>query len=157
MNSPKTRLFALLAFATLLVSGCMTPQPQKTSLELQAFEKKEFATTKEIAFASTVSVFQDYGYIIHSADLATGLISAQSPTKSYSLFGVHMENTEASAFVESLGANRATIRLNFVQVHQSSSTYGMNSKDEEPIEEPKIYQDAFQKIQEAVFIRSNTN
>jgi hypothetical protein len=39
----------------------------KTSLELQSIQSREFETTKKIAFASTLSVFQDLGYVIESS------------------------------------------------------------------------------------------
>ena len=68
-----------------------------------------------------------------------------------------MSSTEASAFVEDLASNRTTVRLNFVQVKEDSSGYGMKSKNDKPILDPKIYESAFQKIQEAIFIRANTN
>lgn len=139
-----------------IVSGCATGGPEKTSLELQAFQKKEFKTSKQTAFASTVSVFQDLGYTIRAADLQTGLIQAQSPTKNLVFFGSHMSNTELTAFVEEVVTNRTMIRLNFVEVKESSSGYGMKTKSDKPIENPLIYENAFGKIQEAIFIRTST-
>lgn len=158
MKSPTPVSFVFLWALTVFVAGCGTSGPQKTSLEIQAFQRKEFGTTKKIAFASTVSVFQDLGYIIRTADLETGLVSAQSPTRNSMIFGGRrMSSTEASAFVEDLASNRTTVRLNFVQVKEDSSGYGMKSKNDKPILDPKIYESAFQKIQEAIFIRANTN
>src|SRR6267142_5358085 len=86
----------------LLMSWCMTTAPQKTSLELQAFQSREFETTKKIAFASVLSVFQDFGYIISSAEIDTGFVTAKSPTqKGFVLFvGSTMKDTKATAFVE---------------------------------------------------------
>ena len=139
------------------VVGCVTGgAPQKTSLELQSFQRREFATTKKIAFASTVSVFQDLGYIIKTADMETGLISASSPTKNLNFFGSHMQNTDVTAFLEEIGSGRAFVRLNFVEARESSSGYGMKTKSDKPILDPKVYQACFQKIEEAVFIRTNT-
>lgn len=140
----------------LFVGGCETSKPQKTSLELQAFQKKEFKTSKPTAFASTVSVFQDLGYTIRAADVNTGFIQGQSPTKNLLLFGSHMKNTEVTAFIEEFITNRTTVRLNFVQVKESSSGYGMKSKKDKPVLDPSVYENAFTKIQEAVFIRTNT-
>lgn len=45
------------------------------------------------------------------------------------------------------------IRLNFVMVKASANTYGSN-EDEEPILDPSVYRDTFEKIDQAVFIRS---
>ena len=146
------KLIILGALSTLLFSSCVQ-KPQPTSLELQAFQRKEFPTTKTVAFGSVVSVFQDMGYIIGSADKDTGMISASSPTKNVVFFGSHMSNTSVNAFVESFGPKRTAVRLNFVQVNESSSGYGMKSKSDKPIHDPEIYQNAFNKISEAIFIR----
>lgn len=37
-------------------------QPQLTPMELQALQSHEYETSKEVLFASVVSVFQDLGY-----------------------------------------------------------------------------------------------
>ena len=142
----------LLTLIPLIFTACVsTPQP--TSLELQAFQRKEFPTSKDIAFGSVVSVLQDLGYIIGSADKDTGLISASSPTKNITFFGSHMSNTSVNAFVESFGPQRTAIRLNFVEVNESSSGYGMKSKRDTPIYDPKVYENAFEKISEGIFVR----
>ena len=73
-----TILLANLVLGSFLC-GCQTGGPEKSSLELQAFQKREFNTSKQTAFASAVSVFQDLGYTIRAADVQTGLIQAQSP------------------------------------------------------------------------------
>jgi hypothetical protein len=146
----------LTTMVAISLVGCASSGPTKTGLELQAFQKKEFPTNKKIAFASTLSVFQDLGYIIRAADVDTGLITAASPTKTVHFLGSHMNNTEATAFVEEFTPTRTFVRINFVQVKESSSGYGMKSKNDRPIEDPKPYEIAFQKIGEAVFIRTNT-
>ena len=67
-----------------------------------------------------------------------------------------MTNVEATAFVEEMSPNKTSLRFNFVEVKESSSGYGMKSKRDNPIVDPKIYENAFAKIQEAIFIRINT-
>lgn len=79
---------SLSAIALLALIGCATPQ--QTSLELQAFQKKQFETSKKIAFASVMSVFQDIGYTIKQANAETGFIQASSPTKNVVFFGLLM-------------------------------------------------------------------
>lgn len=154
----KTPLFLVVCLA-LLFSGCMTVDgPQKTSLELQAMQANEFETTKTTAFASVLSVFQDLGYIVGSAEVGTGFITAKSPTKGgfRPFVGSVMEHTNATAFVEQIATNRTKVRLNFVTSKQTSSGYGMKGESEVPIEDPATYQNAFAKIREAIFIRSAT-
>ena len=135
--------------------SCVQSPPAPTSMELQAFQRKQFPTSKEVAFGSVVSVFQDLGYIIKSADKDTGLISASSPSKtSYNfLFGnTKMSNTGVNAFIETIGEVTA-VRLNFVEVNEGSSGYGQKAKTDTPIYDKVVYQNAFEKISEAIFIR----
>ncbi len=141
-------IFVLIA----ILSGCATPTP-KTALELQSFQRREFETSKDIVFASIVSVLQDSGYIIKTADKDTGLITASSPTENSVFFGSHMKNTDVSAFVEFFGVNRTSARLNFVNVSEFSSGYGMKGKNDKPILDPKVYEAVFNKIEEAIFVR----
>jgi len=153
----KNILLSALLCSMAVITGCVTGgTPQKSALELQAFQRKQFDTTKSIAFASTVSVFQDLGYIIKTADIQSGLITASSPTQELLFFGSHMKNTEASAFIEEINPGKTYVRVNFVEAREDSGGYGMKTKSDHPIIDPKIYEGCFQKIQEAIFIRSHT-
>lgn len=150
----------LILAAVISLAGCAPmPKQTKSALELQAIQSKEFETSKKIAFAATLSVFQDLGYTISSASFDTGFITAQSPTKqSFMLFvGQRMEDMKATAFVEELGKNRTRVRLNFVNEVQTSSGYGMKGDNETPIEDAKTYQNAFAKIQQGIFVRKNVD
>lgn len=150
--------FFVIAFCISILTGCVTQGgTKKTSVQLQAFQAKEFETSVKVAFASTLSVFQDLGYTIKSADLTTGLITAKSPTsQSFVLFvGQKMQDVRATAFVEPIAKGRTRIRLNFVNNVQTSSGYGMKGEKETPVEDPAVYQAAFKKIQKAVFVRSS--
>lgn len=145
------------------LSGCVTqPQVQKSSLEIQAIQAKSFEADKAITFRSVLSVLQDLGYVVNSASLETGFISAESPTKQdtsggatfAAIFGgVRTEGkTAVTASIEEF--NKSTrVRLNFVDKKARSSAYGQRAADENPIEDPRIYQNAFDKIGEAIFIR----
>jgi hypothetical protein len=142
----------------VMIGGCVTStQPQKTSLELQSIQARQYETTKKIAFASVLSVFQDLGYIIQSADLDTGFITAKSPTdRSLGFFTNIMTSTKATAFIEDLKPNDTKIRLNFVTNKEESSPYGGKIYDEDrSILDEHIYQNAHSKIQEAIFLRSS--
>lgn len=144
-----------------LLSGCMPPTKQApTSLQIQAFQTKEFETAKVTAFGSVVSVFQDLGYIVQSADKDTGFITASSPSTNKTGFweavgGVQSSGqTKATAFVEEIRPNFITVRLNFVDTRRMSHTYGQSSDRDTPILDPKPYQVAFDKIETAIFVRS---
>lgn len=153
----------LIAVAGVL-SGCATNEPvtAKTSLEIQAVQAKSFEADKTTTFRSVLSVLQDLGYVVASASLETGFISADSPTKQDTsgaatfamLFGgVRTEGkTSVTASVEEFGKD-TRVRLNFVDKRARSSAYGQRAADEVPIEDPKVYNNAFEKISEAIFIR----
>jgi outer membrane cobalamin receptor len=158
-------LCALMVGSALFTAGCaMNEAPQnKTSLEIQAYQSRSFEVDKKTAFNSAMSVFQDLGYIVNSANLDTGFITAESPTKGAKgseaflsfLAGMRVEGrTAVTAFVEELSPKSAKIRLNFVERKKSSGDYGQQSNRDDPIQDPKIYQSAFDKISDAIFIRS---
>jgi len=154
-------LFSFSLLALLLCGGCVSGlenyKSTKTSLELQAFQKKDFETNKKIAFAATLSVFQDLGYMISSAELGTGFITAKSPTKHSFGFGYNkMVDTKATAFIEELKPGTTSIRLNFISSLEISGSYGSKAENDIPVEEQSVYVNAFNKIQEGIFIRKET-
>jgi hypothetical protein len=147
-----------LIVTTLIIvtfAGCATT-PQLTPLEIQAFQKRTFEADKKTTFGSVVSVFQDMGYTIKSADVETGFVQASSPAKNTVFFGSYTSLTEASAFIEEI-QGRTSVRLNFVESTESSSAYGMTGKSEVPNLDAEIYNNAFIKVQEAIFIRKGTS
>ena len=112
-----------------------------------------------------MSVFQDLGYTIKSADKDTGFINANSATQNTTsgmevfasaLSGVppaaRTEQTTATAFVEETG-KRSRVRLNFVMQAKASSAYGQNNRQDTPILDAMIYTNAFERIENAIFIR----
>lgn len=147
------------------LAGCETTQPvvRKTSLEIQAVQTKMFETDKPTAFRSVLSVLQDLGYVVQAASLDTGVITAQSPTKQdtsggaafAAIFaGVRTEGrTFVTASVEEFRGKQTRVRLNFVDRRFRSGAYGQQATDERPIDDPKVYENAFEKIGEAIFIR----
>ncbi len=153
-----TCFISLMVISCFILNGCMPGNyiSTKTSLELQSIQSQEFETTKKIAFASTLSVFQDLGYIIESGDFETGLVTGKSPTKRGMIFGGStQEFRRVTGFIETLRKDLAKIRINFVDVTKASSSYGMQQGVDVPIEEPKIYQEVFEKIRKAIFVRRN--
>lgn len=172
MNVFSTNVWLMLTAAGLTLAGCVVQQqkPPMTPLEIQSIQTREFESPKKIVFASVVSVFQDLGYTIKNADLNTGFINAESAaqdtTSGEDIFvGVlgamggqnamtqRVEQTVATAFIEEIG-NRARVRLNFVITRQLSSAQGQNSRRDTPILDVKIYTNAFERIENAIFIRS---
>lgn len=148
----------IVLLSILLLTSCAVEQVStKTPLQLQSIQAKEFDTTKKVAFAATLSVLQDLGYIVDSASFETGLITAKSPTKNkfVPFVGQRMSYVKTTAFVEEITAGRTKIRTNFVNSVSTSGGYGMKTENEVPIETPDTYQDFFAKVQQGIFIRKN--
>jgi hypothetical protein len=128
-------------------------------MELQALQSHEYKTTKDQVFAATVSVFQDLGYQIVQADMNSGFISAESANKNKTNFLGAMAgmassgHTRATAFVEQFPSGLSRIRLNFMSTKNSSFGYGHSTAKDTPILEPKTYEVAFNRIDEALFER----
>ncbi len=144
-----------------LAAGCMTtlePSGGMTPLEIQSLQTREYENKKGIVFASVVSVFQDLGYTLKSADKDTGFITAESVSKSdvfrKTIMGLSsVSQTSATAFIEQIGA-RTRVRLNFVAINRTSSVHGQTDRTDIPILDADTYQNAFERIENAIFIRS---
>jgi hypothetical protein len=147
-------LLTLLIWVT--VHNVSAKAPEKTSLEIQAVQTQTFDTTKPIAFAATLSVFQDLGYIIGSADLETGFITASSPTKTKRGAFQYLSNnqTKVTAFVEGFPNGKTKVRINLVNLREKQYGSGIVGKVDTIVEDPQAYETAFQKIQEAIFLRT---
>ncbi len=162
MNSLRYSAPLVLGMVVFLTGCATTKSVAPTSLQIQSFQSKEFETNKSVAFGSVLSVFQDLGYIVSSADKDTGFITASSPAGNKTNFWEAMGgvtssgNTKATAFVEEIRPGFANIRLNFVDSKNSSSLYGQTNAQDKPILDPKVYQAAFGKIEDAIFIRSSS-
>lgn len=156
----KNLLFISLAlFTTAFISACATSTgPTMTPLEIQSMQTREFEADRKTVFASTMSVFQDLGYTIETADLETGLIRAQGAADSnaatkFWLGVTSVSQTAASAFVETIG-DSTKVRLNFVSKVETSQRWGQTDKQDTPILDASVYQNAFERIENAVFIRN---
>ena len=161
----KNRLFAAFGVGVFLVlAGCSSShtvnEPTLSPLALQALQTREYETTKDIAFASVLSVLQDAGYIIDGADIETGFITASSPTDAKTTydpfiwgFGKKSQLTKVTAFIESINAQTSKVRLNFVDILEKSKSYGINSRVDTPIEDSVIYENVFEEISKAIFVR----
>jgi len=155
------RRCAVLSLA-LLAGGCMTAPPEPTALQIQSIQTREFETATAVAFGAVVSVFQDLGYIVQSADRETGFITAVSPSSKMTplwetLSGVAVSShTKATAFIEEARPGFVSVRLNFVGATRMSSKEGQTSDVDTPVLEARMYQAAFERVENAIFVRSST-
>ena len=153
----------ILAASAFIFAGCAITEttPAMTPLEIQSMQTRSYEESQNIVFRSVVSMFQDLGYTIKSADLTTGFIQADGTAKSNEALKLWTGNTEttqtkATAFVEQIGP-KTQVRLNFVMVKESSTSYGAADRRESPILDTQIYQNAFERIENAIFVRTSSN
>jgi len=150
-----------LAMSAVVMSAPVQAKktPELSGLALQQLQSREFEGDKDMVFASVMSVLQDSGYRIQAADKDTGLITGIASTKSkmtYNLFigfGRSKKSPIVSAFIENRAPGVSSVRLSFVMAKVKSSLYGSAPQDEEPIYDASVYKDAFEKIDQALFIR----
>jgi len=154
---------ALLISLSLACAALPAASAAKTDLapmQLQAMQQKEFEATKPSVFGAVVDVFQDLGYTIGSADLNTGFITADSATVNKTSFwdalgyATGSGNTRATAFIEQMPSGMIRVRLNFVSTKNLSGMYGQSFRKDKPIQDPAVYQRAFEKVDEALFVRN---
>lgn len=164
----KINLWAGLATAAFAISTLVAPQalakdktPEMTALQIQAMQSRDVEGSYKTVFASLMSVLQDAGYRIENADRDTGLVTGVGSSKgklTYNLFtgfGKSKKSPIVSAFAEEINASTTRVRLNFVMAKMKSNGYGSQPQDEEPILDAAVYQDAFEKLNQAVFIRNS--
>ena len=156
----------LIAVILLLATGCASAPPAaKTGVELQAYQAREFETSKRAAFSATMSVFQDLGFIIDDGDFDTGLITATGPMRreqmdAGDLFAQLFAGVDtriatqrrATAFVEKMPSGMVRIRLNFVD----NMAMVQGTPHSAAVEDPAFYQATFEQIDKAIFVRSAT-
>ena len=142
-----------------VTSPAYAKHPALTPMELQSLQSREFKTSKDQVFSSVVSVFQDMGYQISAADMSSGFITAGSPSKNKTSFfealggAVSSGASRVTAFVETMPSGLTRARLNFMNTKNTSGQFGGASAKDTPILEPKTYQLAFERVEEALFER----
>lgn len=157
----KTKFIVATIIGASLVSSPASAKkkPEPTPMELQALQSREFRTTKDQLFSSVVSVFQDLGYQISAADMASGFITAGSANKNKTGFLEAMAGmrssgaSRATAFIELMPSGLTRARLNFMNTKNSSSAYGSSSSKDKAVLDPQTYQLAFGRVEQALFER----
>jgi hypothetical protein len=154
---------AAIIVVCLSAFGCApSPQkPQMTPLEIQAMQTRSYENGYDVVFRSVVSVFQDLGYTIQNADKETGFIQANSAASSNEMLklwtgATQTTQTKATAFVEQI-SGKTRVRINFVVASEGSTAYGASSRNEKPVLSVDVYQNAFEKIENAIFVRTGSS
>lgn len=157
------RYAALLICGSLV--GCTTghQQPLKTQLEVREFQTRLFDTTKtDEVLSAVVEAFQDQGFMVKNVVPQVGLVSASRDTDvedaglatfQMMMFGqnaIWSKNStiEATANVKTV-AGKTKVRANFQEkvMNNRGTVDRVNT-----IEDPKFYQNFFDKIGKSIFI-----
>ncbi len=155
-------ILASLAFSMVVSphAGYAKKKPEMTALQIQEMQTKDLEADKTTTFSAVMTVLQNSGYRIGAADRETGLITGVASTNTkmtwlpFVGFGKSKKTPVVSAFIEDISPSLTKVRLSFVMTKASVNGFG-GGEDEEPILDPAIYKDAFEKIDQAVFVRQS--
>ncbi len=154
------KLICTVLFFGIVASSCTVPPKIKQSqMQIQAYQSHEFEATKRIAFDATMSILQDAGFIIESADFETGFITGKGTTQSRPdlWWGAMNEHVKVTAFIEQRTSSLARVRLNLVESSQRKSVWNLAQDviNEAGVRDPKVYQQLFEEIGQAIFVKKN--
>ena len=152
------RVAMLAALVTTPVCAYAKDRPQASGLQLQQIQTRDYEYPKGVVFSAVMSVLQDAGYRITGADKDTGLITGVASTESHMTwvpfvgFGRSKLTPVVSAFIEDRGPSITRLRINFVMSKSKSNQFGSDG-GEKPILDPETYSSAFEKVEQAIFVR----
>jgi len=152
----KIYLSASAVLISLIAMPSAAQQISPNGMALQQIQAKDFEAPLSVVFPAVMTVFQDSGFRITSADKTTGLITAVGSTEGRWTFNIwwglgrKKETPIVSAFIEERGGTLTRARLNFVM--STGKTRNVFS-DERPVTDPAAYRDAFERIEKEIFVR----
>lgn len=151
------KIASLSVFAAIVVAApALAKEEPVTGMALQQIQAKDFESTAAVVFPAVMTVLQDAGFRILTADKDTGLITAQGSSEAkltYNIWfglGQKKQTPIISAFIEQRGSNLTRARLNFVMTTGKSRNAFVNEK---PVTDPAPYRDVFEKIEKEIFVR----
>lgn len=157
----------LFCFPLIFLVGCThnrSSEPSMTQLQIREFQTRVYDTKDtKMVMKAMINVLQDDEYIVKSADLNLGLLSAtkevdvENLRKAFFaklLAGEHADweknvITEASANISEFG-EQTKVRINFREKIMSSK--GAVQKVE-AITNPDAYQEFFSKVDKGIFVQ----
>ena len=163
--------FILLSVIIIFnVVGCVTSEPQLTSLQLRVMESKELEGTLDDAFKSSVAILQDKGYDIKNSDYQGGIISGIASNQ----LRLHPGWTQVDTTtinLERFTENRVKLRLSisrqiynylgwkmpYCLVEANALEIGTKFVYSGTVEDPKVYQDFYAEVQKEMFRRAQLN
>jgi hypothetical protein len=165
----------LLVAASLVVTGCVQQIPKEAlelrqeSLQLRQLQTRGFETSNEKKLLSSgAAVLQDLGFSIDESETPLGVIVGSKDRDAVEagqvagavmvavLFGVSMpidKNQKIRASLVTRPTDKKTnLRVTFQRIIWN--TQGQVSRTES-VEDPKIYQEFFEKLSKAVFLEAH--
>lgn len=179
--SARTRPFGRIALGTIVLLGLSACVPSLPMQSLQSvgngisrsfalsgtekvstletpIRKREFSASSEIVFAATMSVAQDAGFRLQTADATTGLITgvgSSSRRLKIGLAGLSetVRSPIISIQVEAISSDRTLVRL--VLVNGSSGGTGFSA--EQTVRDPAAYEQLYALLNDEVNLRKNSH
>lgn len=166
---PTTRKLLQAASAVVSIAGlcgCISINTPRlpTPLQNPVVQTQRFEADKTVTMNAVMSVLQDLGYILKTADKETGLITASSPARkpgklvspSLIINGEPIVSTtqaHATAVIEEARPGVSAIRLNFV-VSSHSENNSLSTTRDDQVVDAETYRMVFDKIKEAIGVRT---
>ncbi len=148
-------LFVIVIFITM--AGCVTVDSHLTPLQRKTMESKELEGTYEDAVKSTISVLQDKGYEIKNSDYQGGIIYAESSNSiGYGGSESYSVTINFEKFTETIVKMRLSIHRQLYNAISAKRQkfFGHISGI---VNDPKLYQDFYNEVQNEMFRRAQLN
>ena len=164
----KTKTLITLC-AALLLAACAGKEatPALTPIEKQQIQSRTYEghIGREDLFNAVVTVFQDKGYIIENAHLATGIVTATSETQNnttgwQAITGVTSKaKTKVTATVQKYGKG-TRVRLNLLNISNTTqktcNAWGFCNTSQDSSDkvvcDDAVYTSIFNAIDDALFV-----
>ena len=154
------RFVLLLTLLVVVSSGCIATGSPRAGDSLGSMRQRRSIETKilqgdfEHAYRAIVSVLQDYGYIIKTAEYDSGLIFAHTGSqgatpRDIEERGGSVSQQNINVFLEPYGEDKVRIRITLMQHIDSFSKRGVVSRDVR-VENPQVLQRMFADFQREI-------
>ena len=152
----------------VLISGCTSTSSQLVSQKLtpiqrRSLESKELEGKFDDAFKATIAVLQDKSYMIKTSDFESGLIYGETAKEVTNNVWHFKSAYKVTINFEKFTENRTKMRLTiFRQMYNSFGIEIPEAPDSKrlktgAVENPHMYQDFYNEIQQEMFRREQLN
>lgn len=153
----KKFLLSLMALTLLEACGVATPERALSDLERMELSTRTLGSERTNTFNACVNVLQNSGYMIQSADLTTGIISAvgeSSVTENVWADETVTFQVQSTVFVEGM-KDGTRVRVTFMQKQGVSKSLGQSAALDYFIEDAVVYRNFFNELDKILFVRDS--